>query len=190
MVGMPKRRKLAADIDADGGQDVILERVRNGETLASIARTYDVGRSMIWRYFNKTEPRKLLFEQAKIEGASSSVDIAQDNLSDALHHAKTNPQGNSAFVQAARNDADFRRWSAGVTDRRSFAPLEKTTQLNVNIEHLHLAALQASGSPLSIDVTPSEEILAQKEAEVLDALQEDDERLRLTDGPTRAEPDS
>lgn len=176
MPGMPKRRVMEADIIADGGLEIaVFDRVRNGETLNTIARTYGVGRSLLWRYLNKDPARIEEYKEARRIGAATQVEQASENLTDAVEYSKDNP--NSAYIQAVRNDADFRKWHAGVIDRHTFGPQPKTQTVQVSIENLHLGALQAQGAP--------EQQIPLGTVESVDKV----EWPRLTEGSSRVEPD-
>lgn len=147
MPGMPVRRKMIADIRAAGGLEaVVFDELRNGETLNSIAKTFDVGRSVLWRYLKKDPDRYAKYEQASKDGAAGMADKGQELLEQAADHTKGEP---SAYVQAARNRAQYLQWHAGVMDRQTFGAPDKSPQVTVSIEHLHLGALQALGSPES-----------------------------------------
>lgn len=145
MPGMPIRRKMASDIEAAGGVEIaVFDRLINGETLNSISKTFGVCRSTLWRYMKKDPDRYAAYEQAQRDGAAGMVDKGQALLQDAAEHAKV--AANSAHVQAVRNQAQYIQWQAGVTDRKRYGQ-DKSTQVQVSIEHLHLGALQAQGSP-------------------------------------------
>ncbi len=147
MSGQPKRRQMIADIKAAGGLEVaVFDRLRDGETLSAIAKRYfGVHRSTLWRYLKKDPDRYAQYEQAQRDGAAAMVEGARQKLADVSEHAKDN--ANSAYVQAVRNEATYVQWQAGMTDRRAFGPPDHRTSVNINIEELHLAALQAHGGP-------------------------------------------
>ncbi len=142
---------MRADIAADGGVDTaIFDRLRDGETLTAIARTYGVGRSLVWKYLKKDDARYAKYQQAQRDGAAGMVDKGRDLLDDAADYAKT--AANTAHVQAIRNQAEYLKWQAGVMDRKTFGSPEKDAQVTISIEHLHLASLQALGGPIPQDI--------------------------------------
>ena len=146
MASRPIQRKMVADIREAGGLElVVYDALRNGDNLAAIAKPFGVNRSTLWRYLKQDPARYAKYQQAQKDGAAGMVDKGQDLLASAADYAKT--EANSAHVQAVRNQADYLKWQAGVTDRKSFGSPEKQAELTVTIEHLHLAALQASGGP-------------------------------------------
>lgn len=181
---MPIRKKMEQDIIANGGLEIaVFDRVRNGESLNTISKTYGVSRSLLWRYLDKEPERMEEYKRSKLIGAAAQVEKAGDNLTEAIDYSKEHP--NSAYIQAVRNDADFRKWHAGVTDRHTFGPPDKTVAVQVSIENLHLGALQAAGAPTQqIPEGRSVEVEADGPAVVKD------KQPRLREGSTRAEPDS
>ena len=146
MPGRPIRRKMIADIREQGGLEIaVFDRLRDGESLTAVARSFGVHRSTLWRYLNSDTARYAKYELAQRQSAAAMVEDARQKLADVSEHAKDN--ANSAYVQAVRNEATYVQWQAGMTDRRAFGPPDHRTSVNVNIAELHLAALQALGGP-------------------------------------------
>ncbi len=146
MPGRPIRRKMIADIREQGGLEMaVFDRLRDGESLTAVARNFGVHRSTLWRYLNSDTARYAKYELAQRQSAAAMVEGARQKLADVSEHAKDN--ANSAYVQAVRNEATYVQWQAGVTDRRGFGPPDRSPTVQVNIQELHLAALQASGGP-------------------------------------------
>lgn len=149
MASAPIARKMRADIQAAGGvETAVFDRLRDGETLTAVARTYGVGRSLLWKYLKKEPARYAKYQQAQRDSAAGMVDKGWDLLDNAAICAKT--AANTAHVQAIRNQAEYLKWQAGVMDRTTYGTPDKQPQVTISIEHLHLAALQASGGPLDI----------------------------------------
>ena len=148
MAAAPIARKMRADIAADGGLELaVFDRLRNGESLTAIGKTYGVSRSLLWRHMRKEPARLATYQQAMKDGAAGMVDKGREMLETVAEQSDPS----SGKVQAVRNTADYLKWQAGVTDRKAFgSPDKNPQQLTVNIEYLHLGALQASGSPLDI----------------------------------------
>ena len=134
-------------LESLGGIEWLCEQIADGRSLRDIAAEHlDCSRWLLMRWIHADSDREAEYERSRRLGAASQVEQAQGNLTDAAQHAKEH--ANSAYVQAVRNDADFRKWYAGVVDRKGFGPPNHRTSLNVlNIEQLHLAALQAHGGP-------------------------------------------
>lgn len=142
MAGQPKRRQIADRIEELGGIDWLCEKVANGNSLRDLAAEHvNCSRWSLNRWIKKDPDRERLFYEAKIEGAGALIEEGKKLLDDA-------DVTNTASVQKARNSADFRKWMASVFDRQSYGPPDRRTSININnIEHLHLAALQAHGGP-------------------------------------------
>ena len=138
MPGQPKRRQVVERLESLGGMEWLCERIADGHSLRDIAAEHlDCSRWLVQRWIHAAPDREAEYERSRRVGAASQVEQAQDNLTDAAQHAKEH--ANSAYVQAVRNDADFRKWYAGVVDRGSFGPPDHRTSVNINIEGLHLA---------------------------------------------------
>ena len=147
MAGQPRTRHMKERLEELGGIKWLCEQGAGGHTMLDIAADHfdDCSRHMLQRWIGKDRDREARYEAAKREGAAANVEKAQGNLAGAVEHSKEH--ANSAYVQAVRNDADFRKWHAGVVDRPSFGPPNQRTEVNISIGELHLAALQASGGP-------------------------------------------
>ncbi len=146
MSGQPKRRKMEEQLESLGGLPWLCGQIADGHSLRDIAAEHlDCSRWSVMRWLHADPDREAEYERSRRLGAASQVEQAQGNLTDAAQHAKEH--ANSAYVQAVRNDADFRKWYAGVVDRKGFGPPNQRTEVILNIGELHLAALQASGGP-------------------------------------------
>ena len=142
MAGQPKYRKMIERLEELGGIDWVCGLVADGDSLRKIAAdNLDCSRSMLGRWIHKDPDREASYQEAKLEGAAAMVEEGKEIIDNANENS-------TAGVQKARHQAEYRRWFAGVIDRPSFGPPNQRTSLNVlNIEHLHLAALQAQGGP-------------------------------------------
>ena len=142
MPGQPKNRAMLERLEELGDIDWLCEQVAGGNSLLDIAANDfdDCSRHMLQRWIRKDPDRKTRYEEAKREGAAAMVEQGMTILDDA--------DENTAAVQKAGLRANYRKWYAGVVDRQSFGPPDRRTSININnIEHLHLAALQAHGGP-------------------------------------------
>ncbi len=142
MPGQPKRRQMEERLESLGGIEWLCEQVADGYSLRDIAAEHlDCSRWLLMRWIHADPDREACYQEAKREGAAALVEEGKTLLDTADEHS-------TAAVQKARFRADYRKWSAGVLDRQSFGPPDHRTSLNVlNIQELHLAALQASGGP-------------------------------------------
>lgn len=141
MAGQPKYRQMVERIEELGGIDWLSGEIADGRSQREVAAELGYSRSMLGRWIRKDPDRVARCKEAQLEGASAMVEEGRELLDNA-------DEKSTAGVQKARSQADFRRWWAGVIDRPSFGPPDQRTSINVlNIENLHLAALQAQGSP-------------------------------------------
>ncbi len=141
MPGQPKRRKLAEQIEELGGIEWFCGQIADGHSLRELAADFDCSRWLLQRWLREDPDREACYEEAKREGAAAMVEEGKELLD-------TADEKSTAGVQKARFRAEYRKWYAGVLDRQSFGPPDRRTSININnIEHLHLAALQAQGGP-------------------------------------------
>ncbi len=144
MSGQPKRRKMEQRLDELGGIGWLVEQVANGDSLSDIAADHfdDCSRHMLQRWIHKDPDREALYDEAQRESAGALVEEGKRILDTADEHS-------TAAVQKAHHRADWRKWTASRLDRPKFgAPDHRLASLNVvNIQELHLAALQALGGP-------------------------------------------
>ena len=71
MAAAPIARKMRADIAADGGLKLaVFDRLRDGESLTAIGKTYNVSRSLLWRHMKKDPARYTKYQQAMQDGAA------------------------------------------------------------------------------------------------------------------------
>ncbi len=141
MAGQPKRHKLAEQIEALGGTEWLCGQIADGHSLRKLAVDLDCSRWSLKKWIREDQDREASYEEAKLEGAGAMVEEGKELLDNA-------DEKSTAGVQKARHQAEYRRWYAGVLDRPAFGPPNQRMSLNVlNIENLHLNALQAHGGP-------------------------------------------
>lgn len=147
MAGRPALRMLERRIEEEGGDDVIFDRVAAGESLKSIAGSYDISVTQLyrWIYGGRTSPhptdptpRTLAYKEAKAMSAESLADEAGEILDDARPVT-------SAEATMTKARAEHRRWLAGIRDREQFGDAQPQLAVNVNLGDLHLQALMAKG---------------------------------------------
>ena len=125
MAAAPIARKMRANIAADGGlEPAVFDRLRDGESLTAIGKTYNVSRSLLWRHMKKEPARYAKYQQAMQDGAAGLVDKGREMLETVAEQ----PDPSSGKVQAVRNTADYLKWQAGVTNRKAFGSLEKAAR--------------------------------------------------------------
>lgn len=129
---------LCGEIERQGGDDVILDRIAAGDKVTQIAKDYGVSHTMLWRWAKQNPERKAAYDEARRLSADALVDKAQGGLEEC-------EADNSAQVSLANSKANFYRWLAGVRDRDQYG--EAQQKQVVNIAELHLNALRAYGGP-------------------------------------------
>lgn len=138
MSGRPVRRRVLADIETAGGWPAVLERIRNAESVAAIARSFQVSRSFFARLLHEDRGRHELVIQARKEAADALADEALEvarsapSTAEELEAAKV--RVDSSLRLAARLDPDRH-------GNRARAPTK------INLAQLHLAAMRAPLPP-------------------------------------------
>lgn len=144
MAGQPKKRAMIAEIDAMGGSEIICNRISEGETVASIARSLGVGRAMLSKYLNGDPDRRVAVTAAKRMGAA--------HLADAALELADNVVAESAEISKVREQISVRKWIAGAMDPDTWAPQKNTANVQVNIGAQHLDALRKVQAEVGSDV--------------------------------------
>lgn len=80
MAGRPKQRALAARIEEAGGDEVILDRIANGEYVTTIAKEWKVSPAMIYFWIHDSEAREVAWKTAKEISAHSHVEGGLERL--------------------------------------------------------------------------------------------------------------
>ena len=143
MSGQPKRRKMEERLESLGGIGWLCEQIGDGHSLRDIATEHlDCSRWLLMRWIHADPDREACYQEARKEGAAAMVEEGKTLLDTANEQS-------TAAVQKARFRADYRKWYAGVLDRKGFGPPDHRTSLNVNIAELHLAALKKLGGPVA-----------------------------------------
>lgn len=137
--GRPILRKLAADIEAKGGEDWFFDQMASGRSLQSISEDFDISRRMLYRWRDIPEyriKRKELWADARRDSAGAHVEKGLADLDSLTEGTK---QPTSAEVSARTSQANYRKWFAG-TLNPEYA--DKGIELNFSVGELHLRALQ------------------------------------------------
>ncbi len=141
MPGQPKRRQMEQQLEELGGLPWLCEQIADGHSLRDIAAEHlNCSRWSVMRWLHSDPDREAHYQEAKREGAAAMVEEGKTLLD-------TADEQSTAAVQKARFRADYRKWYAGVVDRKGFGPPNQRTEVNLTIGELHLAALQAAGGP-------------------------------------------
>lgn len=134
MASRPTQAFFERQIAEQGGWDVILERIANGESQTSIAESYGVTQGWLSRILNQEPGRKAALQAAKREAASVYAEQARDI-------ADTMPLDREAIAKGRERIA-VRRWLASVYDRDQYGERPEGVNVTVSIEQWHLDALR------------------------------------------------
>lgn len=130
MAGNRVRRELEEWIDVCGGQEWLFDRISEGESLSQLARELGTTRPQLSRWCNEA-CRQAAYRHARRDSAGALVDRGMEII-DGTHWRET---------QKARNQAEYRKWLAGVYNDEYATDKGKPGQ-TINIEQLHIGALQ------------------------------------------------
>lgn len=165
MAGRPKLRAFAARIEREGGDDVILDRIRDGMTLTAIGRLYGVSRTMIrqWAYLN--DERRAAYERAKLDSADALADQATE-AHEALAESSDPSPGQ---VSATKNRADHLMRLAAIRNREEYGSGPSVGEQVADLGRVFLEALREHGRVASgggIERLPSAAPMIEGEYEV------------------------
>lgn len=141
MAGRPKLRAFAERIEREGGDDVILDLIREGMTLTKVGERFDVSRTMIRHWAALTEERKRAFEEAKIESADVLADRATGLHEDLMELAEPAP----GRVSATKNAADHFMRLAAIRNRDEYGDGPTASETLADMGALFLEALREHG---------------------------------------------
>lgn len=136
MASRPIRAQLLQDIAAlPDGWESLWERVADGETQTTIARSFGVTQGFLSRIIHEDPEHVKAFEMAKRQAADGYADevkdIADNLLAERDHIAK------------GRERIAARRWLAGVHNREKYGePSAVSVGISVNVASLHVDALR------------------------------------------------
>lgn len=152
MAGSPIWKRIKAKIAAAGGVEFLCARIADGASLTELGRQFGTTRHYVYRYIKGVggEVGLRMYAEAKKERASALVDEGLDIL-DA-------PAEDGPAVSRAKNRAEFRRWLASVANRAEYGAPDKLGPggVTVNVQNLHLSALQAAGTPPALEAGESD----------------------------------
>lgn len=145
MAGRPLLRKLSREIAERGGDSVIMEKIRDGQTMGSIAAEFGVSRPMIYQWIHKGgEEREKAWELAKKLSGESLVEDGMRILDDLAEEDRVMPPETSE-VTLAKARSEYRRWLASVRNRDEFGKKGGDVNVQVNLHDMHLDALRNKG---------------------------------------------
>src|SRR5438128_3664131 len=123
VASQPFKRAFEVQVKQRGGWEVILDRVRSGETITNIAKDYGCSRPWLARMLNKPGLRAAL-DAAKKEAGEAHAEKATEI-------ADTVPESRDA-VAKARLQVETHRWMAGVRDREQFGEVVPDVNVTMN----------------------------------------------------------
>jgi hypothetical protein len=161
MASQPFKRAFEVQVRQRGGWREILDRIRNSETVASIAKDYGCSRPWLARQLNHPDRREA-YEVAKKEAGEAHAEKATEI-------ADTVPESRDA-VAKARLQVETHRWMAGVRDRSQFGEAGPDVNVTVNLQALHVEALQHRivDAPSCVGPEPERPVLAPPPADDAD----------------------
>lgn len=140
MAGQPKLRALCAQIEREGGDDVIFDQVVIGKSRREIMEQYGVSMWMFMPWVRAGgEERKARLKEAEQLLAHALVAEGQAILDDPAFVAT------SAEVSLRTQRANWRKWRAEKLNREEFGDAPPSVNVNVSLGDLHLDALLKRG---------------------------------------------
>ena len=131
MSGRPVRRRFLAEVTHEGGWTAILERIANGETIAAIARPFNVSRSFFARLLHEDRDRHELVRQARKAAAETVTEETVDSANSTRNER-----------EQANRHSEFRTWLASQAARERYRA-KQPPKAEINIGQLHLDTLRA-----------------------------------------------
>lgn len=132
MAGNPIKRQLLADIEKAGGFEFILSTIVDGGSIQDLAKRFGVSRKFLSELLNKDPQQKIALKQARKMKAETFADQA-------LQIVDTVEESPNA-ISKAREQANIRKWLAGVHDPETYG--QKQNSVTINVGDLHLDALR------------------------------------------------
>lgn len=130
-----------------GGDDVLLGRVADGESVSAIMRDFDgVSRSMFYLWVRKDPERRAAWEAAKESSSHALVDQAMEIVDE--------PALLPADVSRNKNRVDFRKWLAGKRNQQEYGDAPAEINVGLTLGESFLEALKAKGSMRRLEAEP------------------------------------
>jgi len=142
MPGRPLLRAFSEQIESEGGDDVILSRIADGDSVGKIMGDYNLSRNMFYDWVHQSSEREKMWSRARRLGAEANVEQGQKLLDDLGSKVLLS----NAEVSLANSRANWRKWLASKRDPDTYGD-DKTAAvaLNLNVGELHLQALIGGG---------------------------------------------
>lgn len=140
---------VAANIEREGGEEWVLDRIAAGDTEGSIARDVGGTRRQLRLWGKATPERATRYRDALRESKDAHAEMAGEVLLALLRDDEGGEYDYAPtreHIAAAKEIAAYHRWMAESREREQYAKSEVATQVVLNVGELHLAALQQRGA--------------------------------------------
>ncbi len=132
MPGRPKRAAMIKAIEAQGGEDAVLDRIAAGETISSIAVGFGVSRQALSARLNETPDGRAAVMRAREMAAHV---LAEEAL-------RIADEADNSNDRAKRLQIDTRRWIASRWNRDAYGDSPAVQVGGLSIQQLHLDSLR------------------------------------------------
>ena len=139
MAGQQKFRAFCARIEAEGGDDVILDRIATGEKMRLISADYGCSDRQIYHWRDQNKGRKAAWKAARKIAAHRMAEDALDIADDAKPIT-------SAEAGMLKEQIGMRKWLAELWNRDEYGSGKQVVDVNLNFGDLQLEALKAGGA--------------------------------------------
>jgi len=183
VAGRPRMRQLVADIEAKPeGVEWVMDRLADGDTVASIAADLGVSRRYLYMWRDRPghkERLKPMWEAAIRMSAEADLENSLEDFqrldrvidTDATTGEPIHRVPASSEVQLVTGKAKFRQWLASRKDPERYGEKDSGMNLNLNFGDLHVQAVQEAKRRHALQAPVVEaEVLEEEEDDGLDAL--------------------
>lgn len=139
MAGQPRWHAFLRKLERLGGFDYVCDQIVAGETIKTIAHGLGVSKPTIYKLVHHSPENEIAFREARRTSADALVEEGQELIDGA------DPEF-PAGVQKAKEQANFRKWRAGVDNREHYGPPQQAA-VQINLGADFLGALKELGSP-------------------------------------------
>ena len=143
MAGQPRLNALVSAIESAGGDDVIFDRIADGEFLTSVAEDWDVSSQLLRKWIRLDPERVKRYDAAK----HASADALVEDAGEILDKASTL---SSQHIAKEKSRAEFKKWLATRRDREQYGDDAAQVNVNLNLGQLHLDTLRHKGRVIEL----------------------------------------
>ncbi len=176
MAGRPKRAELVKAVTAAGGEAALISRIESGQTVAAIATSLGVSRSMLSTFLNRDSDAKQRIAHARETSAHALVEEALAIADSATHEDD----------RAKRLQVSMRQWLAGKYNRTAYGD-DQVGPAELNIQNLFLDSLRQSNKELQTILAAQQSTVVDSDVTTIDTTPaaSDPDRALLEAGPVR-----